>query len=89
MSLDPRIAQACFTRDCWRCRHCRSRTALEPHHVVFRSHGGTDDLWNLLTLCHCCHIEGIHGGRLLLEVIELLPNDLRVRFVRKKGWKPT
>lgn len=25
------------------------------HHIVFRSHGGPDEAWNLITLCKRCH----------------------------------
>lgn len=30
------------------------------HHIVFRSHGGTDDPGNTILLCHNCH-EYAHG----------------------------
>lgn len=88
MSLDPKLATACYTRDGWKCRHCKNRAGLHPHHVVFKSHGGADALNNLLTLCHCCHIEGIHGGRLTIEVLAVLENDLLVKFIRQRGWIP-
>ena len=42
---------------------------------------------NLLTLCRKCH-DDEHAGRLRIEVLEVLTNDLRVRFWRLKGWKP-
>lgn len=88
MSLDPALAQDCYIRDGWKCRHCKNRAGLHPHHVIFKSHGGADALSNLLTLCHCCHIEGVHGGRLVIEVLTVLENDLLVKFTRKKNWKP-
>jgi hypothetical protein len=54
-----------FMRDRYRCANptCRHR-GNQPHHVVFRSHGGSDDDENLLTLCLWCHLEGVHGGRI-------------------------
>jgi len=81
-------ARECYIRDGWKCRHCQNRSGLHPHHVIFKSHGGKDELSNLLTLCHQCHIQGIHERRLLLEVLEVLPNDLVVKFTRVKNWKP-
>ncbi|MHC9538633.1 MAG: HNH endonuclease [Vulcanimicrobiota bacterium] len=30
---------------------CRCRRNLEVHHIVWRSKGGCDEHWNLLTLC--------------------------------------
>lgn len=86
--MDSQLTQACYIRDGFKCRHCKNRNALHPHHVIYRSHGGTDTLDNLLTLCACCHLEGVHGGRLVIEVIETLEDDLIVRFIRKKGWQP-
>ena len=53
-----------------------------------RSHGGKDELNNLITLCPCCHLEGVHRVNLLIEVIEVLENDLIVKFTRKGNWKP-
>jgi hypothetical protein len=82
------IYQRCFARDGWKCRHCQDRNGIHPHHVVYRSHQGPDALNNLITLCACCHLEGIHGGKLKLEVIEVLENDVIVKFTRVGKWKP-
>lgn len=43
---------------------------------------------NLITLCSSCHIDGVHGGKLLLEVLEVLENDVVVKFTRVGKWKP-
>ena len=53
-----------FERDGWRCQMpgCRSGSALHSHHIVFRSHGGSDDDENRLILCHPCHERVVHGG---------------------------
>jgi len=83
------IYQRCFTRDGWKCRHCNNRNGLHPHHIVYRSHQGEDALNNLITLCNCCHIEGIHGGRLLMTVLDKTTDDVVVSFQRLKGWKPS
>jgi 5-methylcytosine-specific restriction endonuclease McrA len=47
------------SRDLNRCRICR-KPGADEHHVVFRSHGGTDTMDNLVTVCRRCH-EDIHG----------------------------
>jgi hypothetical protein len=50
-------------RDLGRCQvpGC-SRWAVHAHHIVSKSQGGTDDPWNLVALCACHHLRGIHGG---------------------------
>jgi 5-methylcytosine-specific restriction endonuclease McrA len=52
-------------RDNWRCQACGSRTALEVHHLKFRSHQGDDSEQNLITLCTSCHRQ-IHAGTELI-----------------------
>lgn len=90
MSLDPKLTRACYIRDGWRCRHCRNRNGLHPHHVIYQSHQGPDELWNLITLCAQCHIEGVHGGRLRIEYADDFATEKhnQVRFVRVKSWQP-
>lgn len=68
-----------YVRDGWKCRCCKSRNNLTPHHVVYQSQGGTDDLFNLLTLCINCH-DDVHRGQMRLEVVALLAADLVVKF---------
>jgi 5-methylcytosine-specific restriction endonuclease McrA len=87
MGLNPTISRAVYQRDDWRCRHCRNREGLHPHHVYYKGLGGGDTLNNLLTLCWKCH-RNVHDGFLKIEVIELLEMDLVVKFLRQKGWKP-
>jgi hypothetical protein len=36
------------------------------HHVLFRSRGGPDEAWNLVTLCEGCH-RLLHEGFVALE----------------------
>ena len=82
------IYQQCFARDGFKCRHCSNRNGIHPHHVLYRSHGGADTLNNLITLCARCHIDGVHGGNLKIEAETQLVNDIVVKFIRRKGWKP-
>jgi hypothetical protein len=39
-----------------------SRPATQAHHVVYRSHGGSDDESNLTSLCAAHHLHGVHKG---------------------------
>ncbi len=79
-------AKACYVRDGWKCRHCGSRGPLHPHHIVYSSQGGPDELWNLITLCAFCHLEGIHKAN--LTIVEPADANHVVKFIRKVGWKP-
>lgn len=47
----------------WRCSApgCTSRRLLQIHHVVYRSHGGGDEMENLAVLCLFHHLRGEHG----------------------------
>jgi hypothetical protein len=51
-------------RDGWRCLApgCTSRSHLNVHHLVFRSHRGSDDASNLVTLCVGHHRAGVHDN---------------------------
>ena len=47
------------------CQVCGG-TAVDIHHILFKSKGGTDDVRNLIALCRKCHEEA-HGGILTRE----------------------
>lgn len=54
-----------FNRDGFTCQCCKKRSdRLKLHHIVFKSHGGTDSVNNLITLCETCHSSENHqeGG---------------------------
>ena len=44
----------------WYFHRCNTIANLEPHHVKYRSRGGSDKLINLALLCHKCH-DCVHG----------------------------
>jgi len=44
-----------------------------------RSQGGTDDEWNLISVCAVHHLRGIHMGR--LRVTGRAPDELRWEVV--------
>jgi 5-methylcytosine-specific restriction endonuclease McrA len=54
-----------FRRDKWRCQNCGARNVvLHAHHIVPISFGGSDELYNLITLCERCHANKHPGIRL-------------------------
>ena len=55
-----------LNRDNYICQCCKGKhkdRKLEVHHIVFRSHGGSDEESNLITLCHTCH-KALHSGKI-------------------------
>jgi hypothetical protein len=75
--ISPATRRKVLHRDKSRCRvpGCRAHMNLDVHHIKHRAHGGTNDLWNLVTLCeahHLCHHEGTLA-------IERMGDDLRFR----------
>jgi hypothetical protein len=54
-----------YIRDRYRCTSpvC-SRRDVTPHHLQFRSAGGSDAAYNMTTVCSWCHLCGVHGGRI-------------------------
>lgn len=45
-----------FARDNYTCQVCKQKNKiLNTHHIVYRSHGGTDRADNLITVCTDCH----------------------------------
>jgi hypothetical protein len=54
-----------YLRDGYQCRSpvC-SRRDVTPHHLQFRSQGGSDEADNVASVCSWCHLFGIHGGRI-------------------------
>jgi len=57
----------------WRCQACGRRGRLDVHHVIKRSHGGSDfDLDRLVALCRSCHDQTdapLAAGRLLITAL--------------------
>ena len=44
-----------LARDNWTCQVCGSRNNLQVHHQQLRSQQGSDEEFNLITLCAKCH----------------------------------
>ncbi len=49
-------------RDKKQCFLCKSKKQLEVHHIIEQYNKGTEDYFNLITLCRKCHIlDGNHN----------------------------
>lgn len=60
-----------LNRDKYTCQYCKGKSKdsrLEVHHIIFRSHGGSDEEENLITLCKTCH-DDLHEGEIALKKI--------------------
>jgi 5-methylcytosine-specific restriction endonuclease McrA len=51
------LYQAVYERDQGRCVNCSRHVepGTIPHHILFKSQGGGDEMDNLQTLCQICH----------------------------------
>lgn len=52
----------CFFRDNHTCQKCGSTKRLECHHKIPVINGGSNELSNLITLCHDCHAKAHPNG---------------------------
>ena len=64
-----------------------SRAAVHAHHIIPKSKGGTDDEWNLVSLCANHHLHGIHGGR--MRVTGRAPDGLVWEFDLRQSYAAT
>lgn len=85
------LCRTILQRDGYRCRSCGARNALHVHHIIFRSQGGPDEAWNLLTLCNSCH-DGAHkdvkdGEYGLVILVSQVTQEVVMR--RRPGWRPS
>jgi hypothetical protein len=83
-----RAAHRVFARDGWRCTApgCSSFSNLHDHHIVFRSHGGSNDLGNRTTLCAWHHLRGVHAGR--VRCAGTAPEGLRFELGLRRDRPP-
>ncbi|MED4400836.1 RNA-guided endonuclease IscB [Metabacillus fastidiosus] len=50
-----------FTRDHYTCQVCRKKNKiLNTHHIIYRSHGGSNCASNLISVCTDCHTNENH-----------------------------
>jgi len=66
--MNKNILNALLERSDGRCEiifnngfRCNSNYAVSPHHILFKSRGGKDEMSNLVMACQKCHGE-IHRG---------------------------
>lgn len=64
------LCRRVLDRDGWRCRNkaCGMRNSLHVHHVIYRSQGGVDESWNLITICNECH-DLVHACKMYISVV--------------------
>lgn len=55
MKMDNDTRKRIYRRDHYRCTLCDSDRGLQVHHIVHRGQGGSNQHWNLITLCWRCH----------------------------------
>jgi 5-methylcytosine-specific restriction endonuclease McrA len=70
-------------RDGGTCRVCR-KPGSQAHHIVYRSHGGTDEPSNLILTCHECH-RLIHAHVVLVSYDQKHPAK-SITFTRNTQW---
>ncbi len=77
--IPPSIREFVLWRDQHHCRApgCTSQRRLQPHHIVFDSHGGPPEPFNLVTLCWYHHHVVVHRRGMRIEK----KHDGSIRFV--------
>lgn len=76
--LTPARRKSIYRRDGYACALCGRDDGLQIHHIVLRGRGGSDEPWNLITLCPMCH-QLAHGER---------PVYVGYEYLRDFGWTP-
>ncbi|WP_339145937.1 RNA-guided endonuclease IscB [Sutcliffiella sp. BMC8] len=73
-----------FTRDNYTCQVCKKKgKILNTHHIVYRSHGGTDRANNLISACTDCHTHENHifTDQQAIEVWKQLSSEYFEKFL--------
>ncbi len=88
--------EAAVILDSVTCQSCGQNDGVSPHHIIYRSQGGPDELWNLITLCDMrfdgstpchrkAHLGCDNGGRVSgREFVAALLDRLGGRWGRAK-----
>jgi len=65
--LDENIRLATLMRDGFKCIQCgKTECKLQVHHIIFKNRGGSDSIYNLISLCKKCH-EDVHNGKIIIN----------------------
>ena len=72
---------AILKRDHFQCQvpGCKCRRNLQVHHIIWRSKGGGDEHFNLITLCKVCHKHILHD-LMALKIEGTAPHNLTFTF---------
>ena len=72
---------AILKRDHFQCQvpGCKCRRNLQVHHIVWRSKGGSDEEYNLITLCRQHHKHILHD-LMALKIEGTAPHNLTFTF---------
>ncbi|WP_298500826.1 RNA-guided endonuclease IscB [uncultured Methanobrevibacter sp.] len=79
------VKAAVLSRDNYTCQICGAQhVKLQVHHIRFKSHGGSDSMENLTTLCKECH-EKIHNNELKFnKKVKSFQHAAHMNTMRKK-----
>jgi N6-L-threonylcarbamoyladenine synthase len=79
------VKAAVLSRDNYTCQICQAQnTQLQVHHIRFKSHGGSDSMENLTTLCKDCH-EKIHKNELKFnKKVQSFKHASHMNIMRKR-----
>ena len=86
------LREAVFSRDNYKCQCCGRTISdgaiLHVHHIKYRSHGGTNSMVNLATVCDKCHTPKNHkpGGK-LYDWKPKLPDFKGTTFMTTIRWQ--
>jgi 5-methylcytosine-specific restriction endonuclease McrA len=97
--------EAVLAADDYKCQSCIGGgctwLATEPHHIVFRSQGGKNELSNGISLCPVCHefahgrgnlrhnddrLSRVTGRQFMIDVLEKLKDSPRWRWDEAYEW---
>lgn len=77
------VSKSVRLRDQGKCRVC-GKPGTDPHHIVYRSHGGRDVESNLVWSCRPCH-KAIHAKVTLVTFNPKNPAGT-IKFTRNTQW---
>jgi len=68
-------------RDIWercggKCEYC-GKKAIDPHHIIYRSHGGDNKKENIVALCRTCHDD--------VRILQKIAKDPK-KYIRRYKW---
>ena len=71
---------------------CGDMYNFDPHHIVFKSQGGKDEVENLISLCFYCHrqmhdglrqgTKFINGKKIMMRLLRSLSGNQNFRWAK-------